>query len=68
MVNIGGLIHGPALLSQVDFKIPPRSTRSQISFVLLIHGTSYGRQCTRHQPIDRICPIRLPICVHIQGN
>lgn len=47
---IVGRIDAPSLLSQVNFKVPSRPTRSSATFAITTHNTNYGR----NQPIDRM--------------
>jgi hypothetical protein len=47
---VDGSIDSPNLLSQVNFRVPPRSLRFHAPFVVPVHDTNYGR----NHPIHRM--------------
>ncbi|KAF0754546.1 putative RNA-directed DNA polymerase, partial [Aphis craccivora] len=47
---INGYIDAPSLLPQVNFRVPPRFSRSRFPFVIPFHHTNYGK----NNPIDRM--------------
>jgi hypothetical protein len=47
---INDSIDAPSLLSQVNFRVPPRSSRSCFPFLIPFHYTNYGK----NNPIDRM--------------
>ncbi|KAF0751036.1 Uncharacterized protein FWK35_00024972 [Aphis craccivora] len=57
---VDGRIDAPSLLSLVNFKVPSRTTRYHIPFVVPAHTTNYGR----NNPLDRMMRLANESTVH----